>query len=166
MKKLIIMALLVAGATIANAACMNWQVNGAAGTVDYSVFFLLTDNVADSYSSISDIAALNGGSGEIAKISARAYGASGLIDDASLVKGSKLSMIIVNADATKYAVINNIDTTLVYDPNNQESSQGTFEVANDTITGASYQAFAVPEPTSGLLMLIGLAGLALRRRRA
>ena len=25
---------------------------------------------------------------------------------------------------------------------------------------------AVPEPTSGLLMLVGLAGLALRRRRA
>ena len=29
-----------------------------------------------------------------------------------------------------------------------------------------WQAVAVPEPTSGLLMLVGLAGLALRRRRA
>ena len=29
-----------------------------------------------------------------------------------------------------------------------------------------YQASAVPEPTSGLLMLLGMAGLALRRRRA
>ena len=33
-------------------------------------------------------------------------------------------------------------------------------------SGVSYTAFAVPEPTSGLLMLVGLAGLALRRRRA
>ena len=35
-------------------------------------------------------------------------------------------------------------------------------------TGAatSWQTAAVPEPTSGLLMLLGMAGLALRRRRA
>lgn len=32
--------------------------------------------------------------------------------------------------------------------------------------GAWTPSFAVPEPTSGLLMLIGLAGLALRRKRA
>lgn len=31
---------------------------------------------------------------------------------------------------------------------------------------ANWQAAAVPEPTSGLLMLLGMAGLALRRRRA
>jgi hypothetical protein len=30
----------------------------------------------------------------------------------------------------------------------------------------AWQAVAVPEPTSGLLMLVGLAGLALRRRRS
>ena len=34
-----------------------------------------------------------------------------------------------------------------------------------TVTGAGWYT-AVPEPTSGLLMLVGLAGLALRRRRA
>ena len=31
---------------------------------------------------------------------------------------------------------------------------------------ASWGSQAVPEPTSGLLMLVGLAGLALRRKRA
>ena len=39
-----------------------------------------------------------------------------------------------------------------------------FESAGATSWTAS--AAAVPEPTSGLLMLVGLAGLALRRRRA
>ena len=38
--------------------------------------------------------------------------------------------------------------------------------AFDTATGATGGWQAVPEPTSGLLMLVGLAGLALRRKRA
>ena len=40
---------------------------------------------------------------------------------------------------------------------------GFGSVANSYV---SWTATAIPEPTSGLLVLLGMAGLALRRRRA
>ena len=45
------------------------------------------------------------------------------------------------------------------------NSKTTFNVA-DGFKGAGVYAAAVPEPTSGLLLLLGVAGMALRRRRA
>ena len=51
------------------------------------------------------------------------------------------------------------------------ASSPTDRTVNMTWSGSEYLTLggytvAVPEPTSGLLMLVGLAGLALRRRRA
>lgn len=39
-------------------------------------------------------------------------------------------------------------------------------LATATQDASNWQSSAVPEPTSGLLMLLGMAGLALRRKRA
>ena len=42
-----------------------------------------------------------------------------------------------------------------------------FDIADvGSHTAGNWTAVAAPEPTSGLLMLLGMAGLALRRRRA
>ena len=48
-------------------------------------------------------------------------------------------------------------------------SQTTTSKAFKTTSGAAYSGagwYAVPEPTSGLLLLLGMAGLALKRKRA
>ena len=39
-------------------------------------------------------------------------------------------------------------------------------IGENGFNSVSFTAAAIPEPTSGLLMLVGLAGLAFRRRRA
>lgn len=51
--------------------------------------------------------------------------------------------------------------------NFKDESGKVFADKQSSFAGAGwYTTAAVPEPTSGLLMLVGLAGLALRRRRA
>ncbi len=63
--------------------------------------------------------------------------------------------------------------TMVYDPQLQEASKGTFKGVNSaTILAGSSKSFGngggsepIPEPTSGLLLVVGGALLALRRRQ-
>ena len=50
--------------------------------------------------------------------------------------------------------------------NNQNDYSVGFKDVSAGYSSAGWYAASVPEPTSGLLMLLGMAGLALRRRRA
>ena len=46
------------------------------------------------------------------------------------------------------------------------NTSGAFATTQTALSSATWKAVNVPEPTSGILMLVGLGALALRRRRA
>ena len=57
-------------------------------------------------------------------------------------------------------------TVTTGDDGNGSFSIGLGKLDSATAAASNWQTAAVPEPTSGLLLLIGMAGLALRRKRA
>lgn len=76
--------------------------------------------------------------------------------------------------AAKYVIVDTVNNTYAVTDATLESraetagqgSSGTLIVEQASFAGQAFSPIAVPEPTTGLLMLLGLAGLALRRRRA
>ena len=71
-------------------------------------------------------------------------------------------VVFNNADATKAT-----EYAMVSAPNKAYSGMaGKFTASGTFSSTTPWQTVAIPEPTSGLLMLLGVAGLALRRRRA
>ena len=169
MKKLTLMIGVIALAMGVQAATVNWQVTGTTATVNYNVYLLTS--IADSYESVADIANAALISGTIAK-NGRNYYASGTAASQAITKDSMKEVYWVIVDGsgapTSYNYVKTDMSAFVYDPNNQESSPGYFDsvTAANMLAGSRGSFGAIPEPTSGLLVLLGMAGLALKRKRA
>lgn len=168
MKKLIIAVVAIVGAMVVNAAAVTWSATAAGtklsdGEVANAVQAYLFEGALSQATLDSIAAGTWTASGYLYQ---KQTGSTGALTQANI--GSyenqtvSYSMILFNAgnyaEATefKYAEVNNIVFTTAN------------KIANFTtpLTNASWQSISVPEPTSGLLMLLGMAGLALRRRRA
>ena len=180
MKKLIIAAAMVCAAAFAQAATVNWTISGvkadggAAPTAGWAVMAFFTDvgagssaieaaiNSKTAASSAFDTASLavSMSKGKVASHDATAAG----ITDTS--KNYDFYFVVFNNSdataATKYAMVSA--------PNKAYSSlDGKFSIQGDFSTLPAWQdisAPVIPEPTTGLLVLLGVASLALRRRRA
>lgn len=88
---------------------------------------------------------------------------------ADVVANDNLVFVILNgavAEGTDYYVLNSttIPAANIYTP---PTTPTTLSLTASTLGVASSGTFAsVPEPTSGLMLLLGMAGLALKRKKA
>ena len=186
MKKLIIALVAVAMGIAANAASFAWKVqsgyiwDGAdtpakitSGTA-YLIFEsaltqsdLVTAFAADAAtaaSTVSSKAVSTGTIGSNARIAETAFTSDITTDQTAyfVVFNGDNMYVSITADAEYLAV-----GTSPISFGSVTSSSKTFNDAASGFTSAGwYGAASVPEPTSGLLMLLGMAGLALRRKRA
>ena len=171
MKLILGVALALTASLSVNAMAFVWAAdNGTAAENGYVIYAVLGDTTA-SWNSLADLqAAAVGGEaiGTITKIR-QDYTAGGTVSNASVDKSHDFYFVIVKADSSQYAS-SDIYTasSFVYNPDGMppENPPGT---ASFSIAGLGYTNFGttpVPEPTSGLLVLVGLAGLMLRRKRA
>ena len=184
MKKLVVLAAAVALGLSAQAAALDWSMTVASTAKGYQTMFFDYGDLA-TVQGILDA----GGSSTLTSLESYAIGnPSGTKEFAtgsksttqtgmfSIDKGTDVFAVVFDTktkasitDGMTYGMSGKFETTSkIYDPNGDppEASPGTFSfnLASGLTTGTI--GGAVPEPTSGLLMLVGLGALALRRRRA
>ena len=178
MKKLIIAVAAVAMAAVANAAALSWTtwayINDGSADSDWitggqaylvmvtdAASFAVADDLSVTGGSIVDSHAFDGGT---------ASGAWNETD--SLVAGDVYKFAIITTTDGTGATVPTTGTYGIDDNSGAlysvtwDSNTGASFSANDSYAGASMSTAVAPEPTSGLLILLGMAGLALKRKRA
>lgn len=156
----------------AQAASVNWKVSGEAAQIGYSVYLMVGETATTSWASVSDIAAAAIGTGALVT-SGRKIVANGTTTDAALTKDGSFYYVVVTADKSSYAVSGlYAGAAYVYDTTASPPESAPSVPPVFAANTASYVAFGgggggdIPEPTSAMLLLLGMAGLALRRNVA
>ena len=181
MKKLMIAAAIVCAAAFANAATASWGVGyiedtdgnllGSSSTGYTAIFNVYSDATLSTLVTSSSMSDWDDGftAGETDDVlnnsSETTYYAQIVIDHAGRTLKSDgfqftTSTIMDQAEVFVMTASDEISGIEKIGGGDFDGPNGAFE----TNGGGSWGA--IPEPTSGLLMLLGMAGLALRRRRA
>lgn len=193
MKKLMIALAVAAMAVIGNAAAVNWDagtvLEPGGATANKSVTGYLFVLTADQYSALNTAYGSATGTSAGEKMANTVWNAYGDKLDSAYATGttSKKGALILTDDSKSYGAGDNAYAAIIYTYGSGDDLKyigniGTTEFASamdadvngmalnlfgSTTGGATaWTAASVPEPTSGLLLLLGIAGLALKRKRA
>ena len=182
MNRIIMAVAIVCAAVSANAAAFSWKTSATGKVYEAGTSTLLATATAYLFDSAtvtqaSLVSALDAGTLNLAGLSSvsSASVASGAIATTSFNYG------VAGGDYNLYFALLVDDQLFISEAvsapglesgtkalslNARTASQAAAMESSAGYKGAGWYTQSVPEPTSGLLMLIGMAGLALRRRRA
>jgi len=177
MKKLIVVLAAIAMGFIAQAAQVNWTMSGITNSPDANktsgwVAYLVSASKYDTFLTKSGSALVEYVTGNYLYTSTTQSGGKGQYvinsTDGNYSEGDKEIAFLVlfnNADATKatyYANTKTLESGAV----GSAGADISLAFGAQSSATSGWTAVSVPEPTSGFLILLGMAGLALRRRRA
>ena len=172
----------VAGMCSLHAASVNWklQFNTAeVGKDAYAVLasaldgkdmakLTLTDVTDNALNWVNASTGVTSAGNKVIEKSGKGTGTYSTLRDDDLTAGTAASIYLIVVDGDKYAVANGgsayqVTGAQVYG----DGQTGSNVSANNSATALSYTKFQsdIPEPTSGLLLLVGAGMLALRRKQ-
>ena len=193
MKKMIVSVVAIAFGVVANAATVSWAISGvseggSALTKGHTYMFFAASEAAAN-TAIAALGDLNGASAFTTAMNGAAWndtkkataagnfgiGTSAALGSYTLPTNTQLGL---DGEKTYYAYAVIFDTETITDESKYIVSnvKSVTTLSNDSAlnraisfgsqSSATWNTVAVPEPTSGLLLLLGMAGLALKRKRA
>ena len=186
MKKLIVLAGVAWAAMFVHGANVDWNIdkNSTDMTINATVYAFLAADVADVTTALGNTSTVDGFetalgaanvsySGGYSKATASKKGAAdGILVDSGIADNSDVSLMLVvfDEEGKNYTTVSGI-TGHSYTAETAATAttadfSSAFGSASWTALGGGGGTDPLPEPTSGLLLLMGGAMLALRRKRA
>ena len=191
MKKVMVFIGVVAGVCSLHAANVSWKLQFNAAEVGKDAYVVLasvldgkdmgkltaTDVTGNALSWVDSTGTVFSDANAVISKSGKGTGTYSAIKDDALTAGQATSLYLILVDGDKYAVANGgnpyaVTAAQVF----ADGQTGSNVTANNSAAALSYTSFQggstptpdpsdLPEPTSGLLLLVGGAMLALRRKQ-
>ena len=181
MKKFMIAAAIVCVAAMSQAAQVTWGNGSTSKIVGLDGSTAITAANASAWNLNIQLMMVGDTDTAVASASAISSMSAGVIDssktvwsytyDTDATNGDKFYVLLtMTVDGKNYEMkIDNNWAIAATDNTGKDTftwAAGTYGGLSETATVGKWSVAAVPEPTSGLLLLLGVAGLALKRKRA